>query len=80
MSDHQVAGVGRAIVLIGALLELRHLALAVLEQFEGCRDLNAVVARAAVLDDATLVGVAACAILAGAVLAAYIPRRRPRHD
>lgn len=64
-----VMGVGRAVVLVGALLELRHLIAAIRKHFSGCQDLRAMMARATQLDDATLVGMVVCAILAMAITA-----------
>jgi hypothetical protein len=63
-----IMGVGRAVVLVGALLELRHLIAAIKKHFKGCEDVRAVVARATQLDDATLVGMVVCAILAVAIV------------
>ena len=60
--------VGKAVVLVGALLELRHLIAAIRKHFHDCENVWAVLNRATQLDDATLVGMAVCAILAIAIV------------
>jgi hypothetical protein len=67
VSVDMVMGVGKAVVLVGALLELRHLIAAIAKHFNGCASLRSVLARAGKLDDATLVGMVVCAILAVAI-------------
>jgi hypothetical protein len=67
VSVDMVLGVGKAVVLVGALLELRHLIAAISKHFHGCAGLQSVLARAGKLDDATLVGMVVCAILAVAI-------------
>lgn len=72
MALDQVIFLGKAVVLLAACLELRHLVAAIRKHFEGCRDLRAAVARAANLDDATAVGLVVCALIAvGIVVTIY---------
>lgn len=67
MAIDMVLGVGNAVVLVGALLELRHLIAAIRKHFDGCAGLRSALVRAGKLDDATLVGMVVCAILAVAI-------------
>jgi hypothetical protein len=66
--NYRLLAIGRLIVLVGAILELRHLGEAVCQHFEGCSTAAAIIARLATLDDATIVGILTCLILAGALL------------
>ena len=59
---------GKAVLVVAALLELRHLIAAICVHFEGCRGVSAVLTRAARLDDATAVGLVVCILMALAVV------------
>jgi len=72
LSRSVVFALGMLLVLVAATLELRHLVLAIMKHFKGVKSLHDVIARAAALDDATIIGVIMCAALSVAIaLTAY---------
>ena len=64
MSVDNAVAIGKAVVVVGALLELRHLVSAILKHFAGCQGIRSAMSRAVQMDDATIVGTVVCAILA----------------
>lgn len=59
---------GRVVILVGAVLELRHLATSVLGIFSDCRTFGCAFSRLIRLDDVSLAGLALCLALAVAIL------------